>query len=403
MKTILLLAILLFVSCENGFNNGSTKSDDKDDPITVTDSTKVTVTVSTITELDKAVQDARNAGGYYKILLEDGEYQQNSMYLLDKPHIIIKGRSGDRSKAILKGPDSGHMFLVRASYITLENMTIGTAPGRETGFVEYHIIQVQGEKDADHFTLRNCRLIDATEQLLKVSKDANSEISSDNGLVENCLFEFTTGKGLWWYTGGIDAHRAHNWIVRNNTFKDIHNPDPFDGNTSLTEGAVHFWSNSRGTIVENNIIINCDRGIMFGLSSSGHFDGVIKNNFIVTNTDVGIYLSHAQNTQVHNNTVFLNSRYPNAIEYRFEDCIDNDIRNNLCNGLILSRNGGLADTGSNISGAKESWFVDIEKGDLHLSSAIPEVVDKGETIATMTKDIDDELRLTTDIGADEWQ
>lgn len=401
MKVFLFVSLLLLVACENGFNSGSKKSDDTDTP-TVIDSTKVTRTVSNISELNSAVQEARDSGGYYKILLEDGEYQQSAMYVLDKPHIIIKGKSGDRSRVIVKGPNRNHMFLVRASFIRLENMTLGTAPGRESGFVEYHIIQVQGEKDADHFTLRNCRIIDATEQLLKVSKDPNSQISSDSGLVENCLFEFTTGKGLWWYTGGIDAHRSHNWIVRNNIFKNIHNPDPFDGNHSLTEGAIHFWADSRGTLVENNIIINCDRGIMFGLSSSGHFDGTIKNNFIVTNTDVGIYLGHAQNTKVYNNTVYLNSSYPNAIEYRFDDCINNDIRNNLCNGLIRSRNGGEADTSANITSAKESWFVDIAKGDLHLTSAIEEVVDKGEAIESITKDIDNESRSLIDIGADEW-
>lgn len=397
MKLLLLLAALFIISCEDPIAGNGSNGTVPDE----TDKDKTIITVSTSSELNGAVAEARSGGGHYLILLEDGEYQQSMTYVMDQPHITLRGKSGDRSKVVVKGPDSGHMFLVRESHITLENMTIGTAPGRSTGFVEYHIVQVQGEKDADNFTLRNCRLIDATEQMLKVSKDANSSISSDSGLVENCLFEFTTGKSLWWYTGGIDAHRSHNWIVRNNTFKNIHNPTPFDGNYDLTEGAIHFWADSRGTLVENNTIINCDRGIMFGLTTSGHFDGIIRNNFIVTNTDVGIYIAHAQNTQVYNNTVYLNSGYRNAIEYRFSDCINNDIRNNLCNGLVRSRDGGEASLGANITTAEKSWFRDIESGDLHLTSRISSVVDKGESVG-VTTDIDGEKRDSSpDIGADE--
>ncbi|MGM0444420.1 MAG: right-handed parallel beta-helix repeat-containing protein [Fibrobacterota bacterium] len=407
-QLVLFSALLALLSCTDHLTTGSTndseESSDQDGSEKEQISYADTTIVSTSDELERAFSTARDDGGDHLILLQDGEYQQSGMFVVDQPKIALQGMSGDRDGVWIKGSTQMHLFLVRESNFTLENMTLGSAPNADYGFVPNHVIQVQGEMDADHFTLRNCRVIDAFEQMLKVSKNPTNETSSDSGLVENCLFEFTTGHGLQWYTGGIDAHRAHNWTIRNNTFKNICNPDPVDGNTSLTEGAIHFWANSRGTVVENNTIINCDRGVMFGLSTSGHFDGVIRNNFIVTNRDVGIYLGHAQNTKIYNNTIYLTSDYANAIEYRFDNSRNNDIRNNLCNGQVRSRDGGQAEQSSNITTASADWFVDIESGDLHLTSARESVVDQGEVLSEVTDDIDGQARRdgAPDIGAHEW-
>jgi hypothetical protein len=52
--------------------------------------------------------------------------------------------------------------------------------------------------------------------------------------------------------GGIDAHNAVGWIVRDNTFRKIRSPAG-----SVAEHAVHFWSGSRDTLVERNLIVDC--------------------------------------------------------------------------------------------------------------------------------------------------
>ncbi len=175
-----------------------------------------------------------------------------------------------------------------------------------------HAIQIQGEQGASNVTVRNCRLYDANEQLLKVSGSSSITETSTNGLVENNLFEYTAGIGPQWYIGGVDAHHATNWTVRNNTFKHIKSPE-----SRLAEHAVHFWSDSVGTLVENNVIIRLRQRNRFWIGSSGHRDGVIRNNFVHTTRDVGIGLENAYDAQVLNNTVFTEN-YFNSIEYRFD-------------------------------------------------------------------------------------
>ncbi|MFO6424983.1 right-handed parallel beta-helix repeat-containing protein [Motilimonas sp. KMU-193] len=363
------------------------------------------VEISTNEQLHQAFKEANQQGGHTLLLLADGDYQLNSTFVVDAPNITLRGQSGDRSKVRIAGPQYNNMFLVRDSHFKIEYVTIGGAPLRDSGFVRNHIVQIQGERNADYFSLRHSRIIDSQEQMIKVSKDASTpDVASDFGLIEHNLFEFTTGQALWWYTGGIDAHRSHNWVVRNNTFKNIHNNNPKPGeNTALTEGAIHFWADSKGSLIENNVIINCDRGIMLGLDSSGHADGIIRNNFIMTNKDVGIYLAQASNTQVYNNTIWLNSSYPNAIEYRFSESVNNHIANNLTNGLIRQRNNGQANVEFNVTNAQSDWFINAVAGDLHLAKAIDTVVGKGTPLEGVTTDIDGQTRDTNapDIGADE--
>ncbi len=360
-----------------------------------------TTVVSNVTELVTAVNQA-NTGGDKEILLSNGTYTLNDMLLITANGITIRSQSGNRNAVTLKGKgmygDVTHIFNVSGSNFTARDMTIG--------WVANHAIQIRGEQNADNPLLSNLHVVNTYEQMIKISYQASNPTSSDNGILENSLLEYSSGIGPQYYIGGIDGHQAHGWTVRNNVFRDISSPSG-----DMAEHAIHFWSESEDTLAEGNLIINCDRGIGYGLGDRGHIRGVIRNNMIVhtknTNPfkDVGIGLENALNVQIYNNTVYFTHSYPNAIEYRFPGTTGGFIVNNLCNRSITQRDGASKLVYNNITDAPLSWFISVPGGDLHLSYPVTQVVDMGHPISGFVKDIDGDQRplgTAMDIGADEY-
>jgi hypothetical protein len=339
------------------------------------------------------------------ILLEDGVYPLSATgtIAVRTAGLTIRGQSGDRAAVVVHGwgmPAHDHNgFWVAADDVTIADLTIQD--------VGYHCIQT--DVNTDRLTVRNCILRDAGEQILKVPAATGAD-PSDAGLVEGCLFEYSAGVGPRSYMGGIDVHRGSGWTVRDNLFRDIRSPGG-----SISEHAVHFWNDSRDTAVERNRIVNCDRGIGFGLGTSNHTGGIIRNNTIVHDgtllpdgspgfDDVGIGLESAPGARVVNNTILFSHAY-NAIEYRFAATTDVQIANNLANRPIQLRNGASATLAANITNASDDWFVDAQAGDLHLAYRVPDVVDQGIAVDDLADDMDRETRpmgMGIDIGADEY-
>lgn len=392
---LLLLLVLIMVSCSDsstepnidfsGFQDSSSCV-----PVSPSDSGQ-RVIVSNVTELVNAVQQA-NANDNMTIVLEDGTYTLNEMLWISGNNVTFRSRSGNRDAVIIRGQGMygsvSHIFNVPGNNFTVADMTIG--------WVANHAVQIHS--DADNPVIHNVRFVDTGEQMLKVSYRPGDSTSSENGLVGWCLFEYSAGVGPQYYIGGIDAHQAHNWIIRNNIFRHIRSPE-----SGLAEHAIHFWSESRNTLVERNIITNCDRGIGFGLADRGHSGGMIRNNMVHTTRDVGIGLENSSGTAVYNNTVFTEN-YMNSIEYRFTRTQGGAIINNLTNASITSRDGGSATVETNVTNAQTAWFARATSGDLHLVTAEPAVVDQGQLLSEVSQDIDCETRPKGsgyDIGADE--
>ncbi len=362
-----------------------------------------TTTVSSVSELAAAVNTINSGGGNHTILIEDGNYELSSMLYITSDNIVIRSLSGNRSNVVIEGQGmSGsveHGFLIGGSNITIADISLGE--------VANHGIQIQGENGASNLLVHNVRLFNTGEQILKGSY-GDTGPGSQNGIVECSLFEFTSSFGPQYYIGGIDVHHGTNWIVRNNTFKNIRSPEQ-GGSARNAEHAVHFWNNSANPTIENNSIINCDRGIGLGLGASSCSGGLIRNNMIYgddlgRNSDVGIGLESASNVEVYNNTVYFDHSYSNAIEYRFEASTGNIIINNLTNKAIADRNGGQTTVRNNVTNAVSSWFINTSTGDLHLDGDIASVVDEGETLSYVETDLDCDDRTVdgqNDIGADE--
>lgn len=361
------------------------------------------ITVSTVQELINAVDQA-NAGQATTIYLNDGTYTLDNPLTVSASGVTIAGLSGDRSAVVIQGQGGNqndwpsHVFAVSGSNFTLTGVSLGN--------VGNHAIQIHGELDADNLTVMNCRFFDTGEQMLKGSYDQNNPANgSDNGRIENCLFEYTSGYGPQWYIGGIDVHNGAGWVVRGNTFRYIRSPSE-----SVAEFAIHFWSDSSGTLVEKNLILTCDRGIGFGLGDRGHTNGIIRNNMIYHDAsedfaDVGIAVETAPGVQIYNNTVYQEHSYSNAIEYRWPATTGGLVANNLTNRAVVARDGAVLDASYNVETAQAGWFVGVASGNLHLASAQAEVVDQGRAIDGLFEDYDSQTRpqgAGIDIGADEY-
>ncbi len=364
-----------------------------------------TVEVSNVTQLKNEINAANQRGGNTVILLNDGIYGLTSELIISAPNIALQGKSADRTKVTIEGDAMsqdakvGSLIKVSSNGFSIQNMTLQKS--------RYHLIQIHGELNADRPILRNCIFRDSFEQMIKVSVDLNNtNVSGDEGLVENCLFEYTAGIGPQYYIGGIDAHSAKNWVIRNNVFKYIISPS-----VGVSEFAVHFWNNSANNLVEKNLIIDCDRGIGFGMEGRGNSGGIIRNNMIYHSqskgqyADVGIALAESPNTQVINNTIFQEHDYPWSVEYRFSTTANVLIANNLTNKQIQSRDGGSATLTKNITNAVNAWFVHPQIGDLHLANVNnTSVVNNGVQVAGLIDDFDGDSRTSgngIDIGADE--
>ena len=368
-----------------------------------TNGTETSVTVTTVEELADAVSSA-NAGGPATILVGDGVYTLDSQLWVSADGVTVRGASGNRDAVLIQGQGMqggvSHVFEVAGSHFTLKDLTIGN--------VGNHGVQIHGELDADYATIRNVRIIDTFEQMIKGSYDAEGApgVGSDHGLVEDCLLEYTSPSGLGPqdYIGGIDVHHGADWTVRGNTFRNIRSPS-----VDVAEHAVHFWNGSRGTLVERNVIINCDRGIGFGLGDMGHQGGIIRNNMIYHDSsegfaDVGIGLESAPGAQVYNNTLFMEHSHPNAVEYRFSTTTGVLIANNLTNRSITQREEAEAEVSHNVADAQASWFLNPSAGNLHLAVSPTSVVDQGLDVPGLTEDFDGAPRPQgsgIDIGADE--
>jgi len=233
------------------------------------------IIVSDVTELVNAIASA-NGGGDRLIECENGTYQLSSLLHIIADSITVKSLHGNRDSVTIRGQGMyggvSHVFLVQGSDFTLQDVTIG--------WVANHAVQIQGEQNADRPLISNVHIMDTYEQMVKIS--AGGSQYSDSGIVEYCLFEYSAGIGPQYYIGGVDGHRCRHWIVRNCTFKYIVSPSG-----SIAEHAIHFWNNSEHTLSENNWIITCDRGIGYGLGSSQHIGGIIRNNMIYHDTSEG--------------------------------------------------------------------------------------------------------------------
>jgi hypothetical protein len=226
----------------------------------------------------------------------------------------------------------------------------------------FHLVQVAGEADVDFVHFRNMIFQDSYQQLIKISNISADKLihTSDYGIVENSIFQYTRGVALNYYTGGIDGIGTRSWLVKDNVFRDIASPS-----RNIAQYAVHFWIDAADNVISNNIFINNDRSIGLGLGGNkvSHRGGEISQNLIIhTDTndpfaDTGIAVESSPDTQIFNNYVYANHGYPRAIEYRFRTTTNVGIYGNSTNKKIASRDSGTALLTDNKMVSDETFYM----------------------------------------------
>jgi hypothetical protein len=377
------------------------------------------VNVSTEPQLQSAM-------GYLQsgdtIVLANGTYTlSNTLYVNGKSNVTIRGASGcDNVVLVGKGMDNANYGGVEFGIWTnATNTTIAHLTIRDT---YDNAIILNPPASSPH--IYSVKLINAGSQFIKSNplNPGPNGTGVDNAVVEYCWFEYLNGppttdhgSGVG-YFNGISAHTVHNWIIRGNRFKNLHNPDTA---AYLWNPAVLMWNYSTNTITERNVFINVDRAIAYGLllQSNGydHQGGVIRNNFVYeqpglfsasrkSGSDGAIIIWDSPYTLVYHNTVLTSGNLNHAIEFRFAQTTGTEARNNLADADIYLRESASAALSGNALSATSSLFVDPANADLHLKSSASVAIDKAATLSALTDDIDGQKRpygAAYDIGADE--
>jgi hypothetical protein len=354
------------------------------------------------------------------ILFADGTYRLRSTINVSTPGLTLRSRSGRPGAVVLDGNyATGDLVAVAASDVAIAELTLTRA-----SYHLVHIVPRNAGPTIRRARLYRLRLIDGAEQFVKVNPNAARSAFVDAGRVECSTFRLTDrgrphvpSDFLPCYTGGIDAHGARGWTVRLNRFEHIR------CTKGLAEHAVHFWTGSRDTLVERNTIVDCARGIGFGLGERtewarrypdvagtgyvGHYGGIIRNNVVVASRpgmDTGIGLEQARGARVYHNTVYAGPRaagYFSSLDYRFPNTRA-DIRNNLVT-RITGRDGAAARLAPNVESVPGSWFRNPARLDFHLRRGAARAIDRGVRVGAAGLDIDGTPHTVgpPDLGADE--
>lgn len=349
------------------------------------------------------------------ILLANGDYELSGgdsthRLVFATPAVTLRSASGDRTAVVLDGGyTTNELISIAASDVVIADLTLRRAYD--------HPVHISGPgAPISGIVLHNLRIEDPGQQAIKVNPDGSGAGTVDDSVLRCSELTLTAaGRGHIrgsCYTGGLDAHAATGWHVHDTRIEGFWCP------LGLSEHGIHFWRASADTLVERVTVLDCARGIGFGLGAAaadGHVGGTIRNCFVAAadpalfaseyGFDTGIALESATAAVVvHDTVVSTTAPRSSSIEWRWP-LTTATISNNLVSDRLLPRNGAAATLEGNLEYAPTGWFANPPSGDLHLSDGGSAPVDGGVAPPPggATTDIDRQPRdAHPDVGADEW-
>ncbi len=370
------------------------------------------------TRLPQAIS-AASAGS--TIVLADGTYVLSQGLRFRKPGVTLRSASNQSAAVVLDGRYAvPELVVITASNVTIAHLTLTRAADHPV-----HLYPPGSGINVKNPRLYGLRIIDGGQQFVKSNPIAGQSGYVDGGQVA-CSHFLLSDAGRrrveaspgGCYTGGIDVHAGWRWVVSHNAFEGI-----YCKNGSLAEHAIHFWRGCRDTLVQNNRIINCARGIGLGLGGGkgqriypdlpyggatlAHYDGIVRNNVIFADIpwyDTGIELHDTRRPVVVHNTVVSTagaSSFFSSIDYRFAQT-DVVIQNNLTRRITM-RDGARGVVSHNMQNTPLAIFVNAAAGDFHLRSSAGVAINRGAVISVGGLDLDGQPHSAglPDLGADE--
>lgn len=352
-------------------------------------------------------------------VLAAGTYSlSSSSYIsLVQDGVQIRGATGQAEDVVIDGNwEAGFGLSIQASDVVVSDLTL-----QRFYYHPIHVTPAAG-RSIEGVQIYRVRVIDGAEQAIKINTAGDGSLFADAGLVACSHLELTdAGRAQVrnnCYTGGIDAHQAQGWEVRDNHIEG------FWCERGLSEHGVHFWRGGRDTWVHRNVLVNNARGIGFGLGSDDvgrryedapcggeiaqSYGERAENNRVFADSaplfasssgfDAGIALESACEATVVHNTVFSNQAPYSSIEYRWP-LSSGVIANNLVSHNVRDRGAGEIVLAGNLEQAPAAAFVDAPAMDLHLSADSP-AVDAGDPAHSVAQDAEGTLRdAQPDVGA----
>jgi hypothetical protein len=366
--------------------------------------------VDTVAKLADAVAKAR-AGT--TIFVADGRYVLSKPLHIRADRVSLRGKSGDRTKVILDGAGTlgEAIWLSTCSEVLIADLTVRD--------VRWNGIKLNSDTGVQKLRIYNCEFRNIWQRAVKAVAvpEANREqLRPKDCRIEYCLFandrpkkfgddpDDTATSFNGNYIAGLDLMFATNWTIQNNVFRGI------NGRTGEGRGAIFVWVDSRDCVIERNVIVDCDAGISLGNSTrdaktSTHCTGcVVRNNCITRAPEGGITSLDTRDCKILHNTV-CDPTKKIARGVRVQLAADGlVVANNLLAGpkLVIDTKSRVEMRG-NREGVAPKVFVDAAAGDLHLAEKVEKVVDAGEELPDVKRDLDGRRRgARADLGAHEF-
>ncbi len=226
-----------------------------------------TVSVAGVESLVEALRQAEQGD---TILLADGVYRPQSLLRVSTDRLTIRSASGTRQTVILDGSDLTHgelLGLSDCSGVTIAGLTLQN--------VRWNALKIDSDRGGGvhSLTVRDCDFRNIWQRAIKSVRIREPEQAPRDVVVRQCRFmndrpktfaddpaDGPDGPFGGNYVGGIDVMHARQWTIAGNEFRGIR------GRSGNARAAIFMWVDSADSLIEDNLIVDCDRGIELGNS-----------------------------------------------------------------------------------------------------------------------------------------